>query len=629
MDRKQFEQLVARQDVYSKAHSRMYRIRVAGFALLGYGYLAGILALLVLLLGASALSVIYLKAAGLKILFVTAPFVWLVVRSCWVDMKAPPGLPVTQRAAPALFEHINALRRKLRAPRFHRVLITDEFNAGVVQVPRLGPVGWHANHLLLGMPLLKSVTPEQLDAILAHEFGHLAGGHARFGNWLYRLRRIWSQLLDELERRRSPGLVLFRRFFEWYVPRFNAYSFPLARANEYEADAAAVRATSPEALAQALTTTAVVGRYLGSRYWPQVFARADSTPQPSFLPFAAFGGALAPELSDKEVDEWTRDALAQSTDSADTHPGLGDRLRAFNGTARFLRPQGDASADFLLGAIRDELIAKLDGRWQFQVSEDWRRRYEEASAARNRLWSLSKPETIDSQTVDEVIERANLEESYGAGQEVAIAILRARVEQDSEHAALNYWLGTKLLAADDESGVAMVEKAIALDDGAIVAGHVALRDFFHARGLTEQARAAHEVACKRQGLLDAAEAERQSITLGDKLIAHGLDAETVARIHEHTTRLGARRVWLARKPMRNFPEHALFLLAFSIKPWYWFGTKSGGGILQDRISREVSLPGQTFVVCTDGSFYRFRRKLRRIRGARLRKPKDPGNPAPG
>ena len=95
MDRKQFDERVARLDAYSKVHPRLYRLRVLGFALLGYGYLAGMLVLLLLLLAASVLSVIYLKALGLKLLFVTAPFVWLVVRSCWVDINAPPGLAET------------------------------------------------------------------------------------------------------------------------------------------------------------------------------------------------------------------------------------------------------------------------------------------------------------------------------------------------------------------------------------------------------------------------------------------------------------------------------------------------------------------------------------------------------
>jgi len=73
-------------------------------------------------------------------------------------------------------------------------LITDDFNAAVVQIPRLGLLGWYRNTLLIGLPLMKALTRQQLAAVLAHEFGHLAGGHGRLGNWVYRLRFGWARL---------------------------------------------------------------------------------------------------------------------------------------------------------------------------------------------------------------------------------------------------------------------------------------------------------------------------------------------------------------------------------------------------------------------------------------------------
>lgn len=618
MEREQFDLMVARLEEYSRRYPAKYKLRVLGFALLGYAYLVLMVFLLLLLLAASAVSVIYLKAMGVKLLLVIAPFVWLVVRSCWVDIKAPPGVTIVRREAPALFDRIAALRRKMRAPRFQRVLITDEFNAGVVQVPRLGPVGWHSNYLLLGMPLLKSVTPLQLDAILAHEFGHLAGGHGRFGNWLYRLRKIWSQLLEELECRKSAGAALFRGFFEWYVPRFNAYSFPLARANEYQADAAAARATTSSVLAQALTSTSIVGRFLGDKFWPDVYSRADTTPQPSLAPFNMLGLAVASDIDNADVETWMKAALARPTDTTDTHPGLADRLRAFGGEASFEKPERGASAEFLLGEARESIVKKLDERWRFHISEDWRRRYSEASEARGRLTKLRGIEDVTALSVDELIELAALEESLGDGREVAITLLRNRFSAEPENAGLNYCLGIRLLATNDESGIAFVEKAMGLDEWAIVPGQVALRDYFHSQGLTEKAQKAHEIAVDRQRMLDGADAERQIILIGDKLVAHGLDADVAISLYKQIASLGVRKVWLARKPTRYFPESPLFLLAFSVKPWWWLFTKTGGKIVSERIYREVPLPGQTIVICTDGEFYRFRRKLGRMRGTRLR-----------
>ena len=60
-------------------------------------------------------------------------------------------------------------------------------------------------------------------------------------------------------------------FLNWFVPYFSG-SFPLARANEYEADAISVRLTSSRTVADALTSMEVVGGYLSDFYWPQIDA---------------------------------------------------------------------------------------------------------------------------------------------------------------------------------------------------------------------------------------------------------------------------------------------------------------------------------------------------------------------
>src|SRR5262249_10392674 len=181
----------------------------------------------------------------------------------------------TRQDAPQLFDLIDRLQRSLRATRFHDVLITEDFNAAVAQTPRLGLLGWYRNALLIGLPLMKALTRQQLASVLAPAFGHLAGGHGRRGNWVYRLRSGWARLAQALQERRSTASFAFRPFFRWYAPYFSAVSFPLARANEYEADAASARLPSPAAAAAALTSVNVVGRFLQSRFCPGLHRHVD------------------------------------------------------------------------------------------------------------------------------------------------------------------------------------------------------------------------------------------------------------------------------------------------------------------------------------------------------------------
>src|SRR5207302_1849162 len=102
-----------------------------------------------------------------------------------------------------------------------------------------------------------------------------------------------SMRLDSaLAQRPQWGSGAIRGVLHWYVPYFNACSFPLARRNEFEADASSVQLTSADSAAQALTNVSVIGSYLRERYWPAVGARARDTAQPAFAPYGALGASL-------------------------------------------------------------------------------------------------------------------------------------------------------------------------------------------------------------------------------------------------------------------------------------------------------------------------------------------------
>ena len=327
MTDEEFEALVGRLEGEAQVAPRRYRRKVLLLTLLGNLYVGAMLLLILALLAASAASLLVLRALALKLILVLGVFLWMVLKALWVKLDPPEGIEITPREAPELFAMVGDLRRSLGAPRFHHVLVNDEFNAGVLQSPRLGIFGWPRNYLLIGLPLMKSLTVEQFKAVLAHEFGHLAKGHGRVSNWIYRQRLRWSRLLSALEQTESRGGFLFKPFLNWFAPYLNAYSFPLARANEYEADATSVRLTSARAAAEALTNVDVVGRYLQDEFWPQVHRQADQQPKPAFAPYRAMGTQVATAVDEASARTWLEQALHRRTDTADTHPALKDRLK--------------------------------------------------------------------------------------------------------------------------------------------------------------------------------------------------------------------------------------------------------------------------------------------------------------
>jgi Zn-dependent protease with chaperone function len=365
-DRAAFEALIARMEALAIGNPAAYRRRVLALALLGYGYF-----------------------------LLVAPLL-LVLRSLWIKMEPPAGERLTRPMTPELFNMIEGLRRRLRTPPLHKVLLTPDFNAGVMQVPRLGLLGWYRSYLFIGLPLMKSLTTEQFEAVLAHELGHLARGHARAGNWIYRLRLIWQRLEGAVAANPQWGSGAIRVFFRWYIPRFSATSFPLARSNEYEADAAAARLTSARSAAQALTAVSIVGSYLSERYWPTIHASARELPQPAFAPYSEFIATAIQAVPADELRTWQDAALAAKTSYHDTHPSLTDRLRAMGARAEFAPPLEGNSAERLLGAERTRLERVFDAQWRERVADSWRQVHEKHQrlierAAHSQVASAAHP----------------------------------------------------------------------------------------------------------------------------------------------------------------------------------------------------------------------------------------------
>lgn len=619
MTNEQFHSLVLRLEEQARHDPAGYKKRVLLLALLGNVYLAAMLLLVVVLFAAALVSVAVLKAVGVKLALVIGVFLWMVFKALRVDIPPPRGVEVRAQDAPALFAMIEELRRALGAPAFHHVLVTDDFNAGVVQAPRLGMFGWHRNVLLLGLPLMKTLDADQFRAVLAHEFGHLAGGHGRTSNWIYRQRLRWSRLVQALDANESKGSFLFKPFLKWYAPYFNAYSFPLARANEYEADAAAARLVSPQATAEALTSVNVIGSYLGERYWPRIHRQADELPQPGFAPYSDMGHGVSTDMDAASAHVWLAQALARQTTVDDTHPALADRLRAIGASARLAPPQPGEAADRLLGAALENVTASFDRRWRDSIEPAWQQRHREVQEGRRRLAELNAMHEGGTELAwKDAFERATLTESMAGDTDSALEQFRMLYAREPGNAWISFGFGARLLARSDAGGVELVERAMQLDEQVILHGCTALRDYFRQIGREEEAQLWHQRLVERCELLDAAGRERNSVRIKDQFEQHGLPTDVLEELRvQLRTVPGLHRAYLVRKQTQHFPELPCYVLGFSASGVLQLHTRRRVMDMLQVIQTTVQFPGETLIINVDGGNYRFRRKFRRMREARI------------
>lgn len=105
---------------------------------------------------------------------------------------------------------------------------------------------------------------------------------------------------------------------------------------------------------------------------------------------------------------------------------------------------------------------------------------------------------------------------------------------------------------------------------------------------------------------------------GDTFDRHALDAADLTALRAGLQSVpGLHRAYLVRKRLRHFPERPCYVLGFSVPPFWKIYRRERIETALQQVRERVPFPGETIIVCIDGDNYRFGRKLRCRRGARI------------
>jgi Zn-dependent protease with chaperone function len=569
MEAEQLTLLIDRLEVYSREHPTAYRFKVAALAGLGYAYLLGVVLLL--------LFVVYF-VLSLNFSYVTIKIVWiplvlvgLVLRSLWVTVPKPDGTELSSEHAPKLFELISEVKSALAGPSVDRVLISDEYNAGIVQIPRLGMFGWLRNYLVVGLPLLTALTPQEFRAVLAHEFGHLSGNHGRFSGWIYRMRQSWIQILTRVHEERQYAAVLFEPFLNWYAPFFNAYSFVLARAQEYEADAYSAELAGKETAARALVQITKSETALTEKFWPAFFRKSHDDPQPAKDPFTQMLDGLKSPVDGATEETWLANALKVETGYEDTHPSLKDRLTAMgydpqslnSSSAASLIKQRDSNqttaADYFLETLPEDFVPRCDRLWKEQISNTWREQHALMQKNRVRLTQLDEKHQEGRLTLPERWEHAQCVAEV-KDSAAAVPLLRELIDQSPDHAGAHFALGTILLEQRDAAGIELLEKASQLDNSTKGPAYEWIANYLLNQGQREESE---QYRARAEEFFDS---QRKYMELAldfsykDHFEPHGLEAGQIVSLRDEIRKIHAvEKAYLVRKIVSGAPEPYLVL----------------------------------------------------------------------
>lgn len=268
--------------------------------------------------GATASSSVNVK--GVVILLAAGGSVLVGLIPSFSSWK-PPGPRVDEREQPRLFGLIRQVAQQMGQPMPAEVYLFPEVNAFVVNAG--GVLGLGGKRVLgVGLGLLAVANVSQLKAILAHEFGHFAGGDARLSGLTWATRGVMIRTLQSVSR---SGSGLVARPFSWMFTLYLRITQAISRQQELIADEWGVRIAGKTAHASGLRQVALAGATwdLFMRMEVEPLAQLGIAPRNLFEGFRRFSSSSALKAREAQLQASLTEARR---DPYDSHPPLAERI---------------------------------------------------------------------------------------------------------------------------------------------------------------------------------------------------------------------------------------------------------------------------------------------------------------
>lgn len=322
--------------------SRSLRTRAVMALLLMVGFYVFALAIAAGLLWVPYAEYAYLKRLDgrIAVACLFGAFTILLAIIPRVDKFQAPGPRLTPANAPQLFTMINGVAQATSQARPEEVYLLADVNAFVTH--RGGLMGMGSRRVMgVGLPLIKALSPAELRAVIAHEFGHYVSGDVALGPWIYKTRAAIGRTLHGL------GDSWLTTVFNAYARMFMRMTTQISREQEFAADATAARVAGTAPAISALKRVEVIApafaTYMNQEVMPVLGA--------GFLPPVSEG--FERYMNDPDTHQMFQEyakeaALGAEAGEFDTHPPMKERVAALERIKRPAREMKDESAAVLL-----------------------------------------------------------------------------------------------------------------------------------------------------------------------------------------------------------------------------------------------------------------------------------------
>lgn len=581
-----WEQMAARRPATYRLHLRIWMMLGTFFPLL----FASVLVMLALLISAGIAYVswkifvmypLFLRfavyAAAVPASIVLALFYGTkqIVQSLFAPQIPPPeGVLITRTDAPRLFRILDQMCQRMDTYPIEEVVITPDLNAAIVPWTAQTTFRRVRYSLVLGLPLMDILSPDQMRAVVAHELAHLLRSRDEQGTFARALRlyEFWKRMVDLVESDEEGAFVApaMLSFYSWLLPRFHLLAQIAERQWEQHADRVAAAVGTSRAYGESLILLGLGNRWLSQVYWNRIL---EEELYRVINPFDNLRQSWEQHYPSPRFQRWLGLQLLETNDPYDPHPALRNRLRAIGylpvqtdplTPAKVELPplSSETAAEFLLGANRASISQTLLTFWRENVLPQLREALQQIKEAKGRLTVLEgKIQLNDEETEERLMLAANFR-----SREQAIAYAESVLQSHPQHAAAHYVLGGLLIDEQPAQAIPLLERAMQLDESFTLLACELLAGYWAGQGEMEKAEQYRLQGQQYYAKVSEAIYERAEISPDDPFEPADITPAQALALRRYLWQyVEIRAAYLVRKVVKQYTDKPLYVLALRFR----------------------------------------------------------------
>ncbi len=305
-----------------------------------------------------------------------------------IKLPAYSGINVNYRTVPCLIKMVASLQQTYQRPKLDNIVISDRYILDVVKTPLFGLPFGATNTLVIGLPVLLTMSPLNFKCALERKLGQFSKRRHFLDNWLYQLRFTWSQYNEVYAGHLHSGDQILSWFSRYFTPFYHAVSTHAYNKVNLRTDTLALKNISDIDLLDMIKNVILSKTFLSSLYWPSIQDMIQKDTLSSPHPFYRMTDMFHKTLLKCDTQKILHDALASNSITSNGETSLEERLDNL-GYYKLSKPtisEESAAAEYL-GQAYHSIIGIMDRYWITNKLPQFKLAYEHADKQKSSIFS--------------------------------------------------------------------------------------------------------------------------------------------------------------------------------------------------------------------------------------------------